>query len=256
MTIKRTPGAIACALLTICCASATIVPVSQERTVSAGAGVESEGALVATDGHSASAPDFGVFDKTVGFHLAYSDPVYDLGGGADGAATQTSSLTPTLIQAYLLADASASAHDSEFYDTSTGASSIVNFSVDFILPQAGTYRVFDSGDIIDAGDVYMALYQGSTVFTENWGYYQPDDVFDLAPGTYTLYATIDAYASAGPDEFSAGRSQITFGIEELATAVPEPGTAALMLGAAGLALIALWRHRRSDPQPVRARRSS
>lgn len=228
--VRSAGSALLAALLTAGCASAAIIPISQIRTLSAGGSVNSEGSIVASNGGNASAPGFGVFDKSVGFAVSYTDPEHPLGGGANGIAKQLSAIHASGITAELIADASASAfsYDPDFFDVSAGGSSLVNFQVTFDVTEKRTYRLKSSGLIFDGGEAYMGLSQGATILAENWGYSLPDFILDLEPGRYVLESMISAFASAGLEEFRAGRSEMTFELTDVAP-VPEPGTAILMV---------------------------
>lgn len=244
VSARRITQVVSCAIFPVlfasCSAFGAIIPTMQFRDVSAGGAVVSQGSTVAFDGGSASATDFGIFDDAVGFSVSYTDPVYPLGGGANGIAQQRSSISSVRIDALLIADASASAYDFAFLDTSAGGSSLVNFYLEFDVPTAATYRLASSGYVFDGGEVYMTLTQGNDVLAENSGYTAPDMYLVLGPGSYVLSSNLSAYASAGPDEFRAGRSEMTFTLEELASPVPEPQTFVIVAGGfAALLLIAV-----------------
>jgi hypothetical protein len=225
------------ALLATSCASAAIIPLSQFRTVSAAGSVQSPEGAGAYDGDSASAPDFSLFDDAAGFAVSYADPVYYLGGNANGIAKQRSSISPSGISAYMMADASAGAYDYEFYQTSASGTSTSIFQVTFRVTETRTFRFAASGFVFDTAEAYVGLSQGTTILAENWGYPSDDLYLNLTPGIYVLDSTVTAYASAYPEEFRAGLSELTFSLEELAAPVPEPATALPV--AAGILLLAM-----------------
>jgi hypothetical protein len=210
-------------------AGATLVPITQQRSVQAEGWVASEADLV-EDADSASAPGFGPFAETAQVQLALG-PF----SGANATATQTSSIGGSLV----LAEGSARASGFLDFGDTANISSASQLELAFELAIAGPWDVQASVDHDEGlGSFFAEIVlqgPGGTLL-----HLLSDDAFagrlDLAPGQYTLRAR--AVADANPDDIDSDSGRASFSLR--LAEVPEPGTLALV----GLGALLLGTRRR------------
>jgi hypothetical protein len=201
-------------------ARATLIPVAQERSISASAGVDAT-----TDSDSSAAPDLAPFSDSV-------EALVSLGYVARGFASQDSTIAPSLV----VAEGSTEAAGDASFDSSIDASGYSEFSVSFELEDESHWAIDAAVDVsgirlgIFFAEVRLAGPSGQVfaLFDED----QISDLFVLAPGTYVLTARASSDAFPSDVDGDSGAASFSVRLEE----VPEPGPLALLgAGVAGLA---------------------
>lgn len=225
----------------------SIIPVSQTRSVQASGSITSQGNTVASDFEAFSSSDFLPYIASAGVALSYNQN--SVSANVNGRAAINSVLGPNnILTVEFLSDMSADAADFELFDTLASGSASAVYDFIFQISTPRLYRLTTSIPLVfDSGSASLTFFQGNTVLAETSAFDSGemlDLVFQLQPGLdYRIQASTSASAFAFPDEFRAGRGELTF---ELVETVPEPSAFALVLSGLAVAFFVIRRRSNQD----------